>query len=409
MSSKKQDQLAVSSLLVFIIILLSFSIAVNLISCRQQKAEWPGTVEEVDGITLVNNPEAPYYGEFIPELEEDLIIGNEDDKNYLFYRARAIALDSEKNIYVVDMGNHRVQKFDDRGNYLQTIGRKGQGPGEFSAPLSICFDAQENLYVREYRKIQVFDKNGEFMRSFPLDHYLVDFAADDKGSLLGYCDLRQRDSALRGIVKMDSQGKIIKNIAEYNDLGIKIIVGEAATFTLSPNHAYTPRLHFAPLGSNRYVYGYASEYLLHVIDNEGNPIMRIRMEDVPVSITQKDKEYIITKACQSVERNQIPISRKLVEETIHFGKHRAFYDRLIPDDRNRLYIQRVKSVFDESDAFDFDTFSREGYCLYRVRFPFSPEIIDNGRVYDIYTNEETGEVRIRRYRITNWDQIKAGI
>lgn len=386
-----------------------FIVFLSVMSCGPQKAEWKGTVEEVDGITLVNNPETPYYGEFIPVLEEDLTIGKEDDDNYLFFRAIAIALDSEKNIYVVDMGNYRVQKFDDQGNYLQTIGRKGQGPGEFGGPMGVCFDTQGNLYVREYKKIQVFDRYGDFIRSFPLSHYLVDYAVDDEGFLLGYSDLRQRDSALRGIVKMDSQGKIIANIAEYNDLGIKIVVGENATFTLSPQHAYTPRLHFAVLGPNRYVYGYASEYLLHVIDNEGKPILKIRKEDIPVPITQKDKEYIITSACESLERRKIPISKKLVEETVHFEKHRAFFKKIITDDRDRLYVQRVKSVFDESGAFDFDIFSRDGYCLYRVRLPFSPEIIDNGRVYDIHTNEETGDVRIKRYKITNWDQIKTGI
>lgn len=378
-------------------------------ACGPQRAEWTGTIEEVDGITLVNNPEAPYYGEFIPELEEDLSIGKEDDDNYLFFRAVAVALDGEKNIYVVDMGNYRVQKFDDQGKYLQTIGGKGQGPGEFSGPMGICFDNLGNLYVREYKKIQVFDRYGDFIRSFPLDHNLVDYAVDDEGCLLGYSDLRQRDPALRGIVKMDSDGKIADNIAEYNDPGIRIVIGENATFTLSPQHAYTPRLHFIALDPNTYVYGYSSEYLLQVIDNQGKPIMTIRKEDVPVPITQKDKEFIITSACESLERRKIPISRKLVEETIHFEKHRAFFKKIIFDDRNRLYVQRVQSVFDESDAFDFDIFSGDGYCLYRVRLPFSPEIIDSGRVYDIHTNEETGEVRINRYKIKNWEQIKTGI
>jgi hypothetical protein len=385
------------------------AVSLLLTACGPQTAEWTGTIEEVDGITLVNNPDVPYYGEFIPELEGDLTIGKENDDNYLFFRAVAVALDGEKNIYVVDMGNYRIQKFDDRGEYLQTIGGKGQGPGEFSGPMGICFDSQGNLYVREYKKIQVFDRYGEFVRSFPMDHHLVDYAVDDEGCLQGYSDLRQRDSALRGIVKMDPDGKIIENIAEYNDPGIRIVIGENATFTLSPQHAYTPRLHFVALGPKRYVYGYASEYLLHVIDNQGTPIMRIRKQDVPVPITKKDKEYIITSVCESLERRKIPISQKLVEETVHFEKHRAFFKKIISDDRNRLYVQRVKSVFDETNAFDFDIFGRDGYCLYRVRFPFSPEIIDSGRVYDIHTNEETGEVKIKRYKIKNWEQIKTGI
>ena len=30
--------------------------SILLISCRQQKSEWQGTIEEVDGVTVVKNP-----------------------------------------------------------------------------------------------------------------------------------------------------------------------------------------------------------------------------------------------------------------------------------------------------------------------------------------------------------------
>jgi hypothetical protein len=64
-------------------------------------------------------------------LEEDLIIGREDDENYMFYRVKNIEVDNQGNIYVLDAGSHRVQKYDKDGNYLLTIGKRGQGPGEF--------------------------------------------------------------------------------------------------------------------------------------------------------------------------------------------------------------------------------------------------------------------------------------
>jgi hypothetical protein len=99
----------------------------------------------------------------------------------------------------------------------------------------------------------------------------------------------------------------------------------------------------------------------------------------------------------------------MVEETIYLRKNRAFYSKIIADDKQRLYVQSVKSVFDETDELEFDIFSRDGYYLYKVKFPFSPEIIDRGHLYDIYTNEETGEVRIKRFKIANWNQIKNGI
>ena len=390
-------------------IILLLPVFIMLVSCEQQKAEWKGIIEEVDGVTIVKNPEIPFHGELILDLEEDISIGNEKDENYLFYRVRGIALDSEENIYVADSGNYRIQKFDRDGKYLQTIGRKGEGPGEFRRPLGICFNAENNLYVLESRKMQIFNKLGEFKKSFHFDVYLADFAVDNEGNILGYADLNPRDPAIRGIIKMDSQGKTIKKIAEFTDRGIQIIITDYATFTLSPNHAYSPRLQFAALGQNKYIYGYSSDYLLQLIDNEGNPILRITKEESSQSITQKEKKYIIDRTCETLESRNIKIPRKKVEETLYFRSHCAYFNKILSDDRQRMYVQRVKSVFDESTRIEFDIFNKEGYYLYKISLPFSPEIIKHGCIYDIQTPEETGEVKAKRYHIKNWDQIKEAI
>ena len=43
--------------------------------CSSQKSEWKGTIEVVDGITVVKNPKEPMYGEDVCILAEDLSIG----------------------------------------------------------------------------------------------------------------------------------------------------------------------------------------------------------------------------------------------------------------------------------------------------------------------------------------------
>jgi len=67
-------------------IALFFSASIMLVSCGEQKAGWKGTIEEENGVTTIKNPKEPYYGELHLDLEEDLVIGREDDENYQFYR-----------------------------------------------------------------------------------------------------------------------------------------------------------------------------------------------------------------------------------------------------------------------------------------------------------------------------------
>jgi len=38
---------------------------------------------------------------------------------------------------------------------------------------------------------------------------------------------------------------------------------------------------------------------------------------------------------------------------------------------------------------------------------FTPEVIRNGYIYDIYYSEESNEISIKKYKIINWSNIKS--
>ncbi len=93
-----------------------------------------------------------------------------DDENYWFYKPCDIAGDSEGNLYVLDGGNHRVQKFDNQGKYLKTFGRSGQGPGEFQRPLSIEIGEDGHVYIADWDncRLEVFSSQGKYVGSIKL-------------------------------------------------------------------------------------------------------------------------------------------------------------------------------------------------------------------------------------------------
>jgi hypothetical protein len=85
-----------------------------------------------------------------------------------------VAFDSDDNIYISDgYRNSRVAKYDRNGNWLATWGSHGTGgpqadqnPSQFNTPHNIGIDRQNNVYVadRNNRRIQVFDRDGNFER-----------------------------------------------------------------------------------------------------------------------------------------------------------------------------------------------------------------------------------------------------
>lgn len=86
----------------------------------------------------------------------------EDDGQFIF--PATIDIDSSGNVYVVDVINARVQKFDPAGNHLLTIGKLGGKAGNFYRPKGVAVDDAGNVYVSDsfLGVVQVFGPDGEF-------------------------------------------------------------------------------------------------------------------------------------------------------------------------------------------------------------------------------------------------------
>jgi len=90
--------------------------------------------------------------------------GESGNGNGEFYNPQNLATDSDGNVYVTDLGNRRVQKFDNNGIFLKTWGTAGSEPGQFNSISGIAVD-QNSVYVvdNQLNKIQKFDLDGKFV------------------------------------------------------------------------------------------------------------------------------------------------------------------------------------------------------------------------------------------------------
>jgi hypothetical protein len=70
-------------------------------------------------------------------------------------------------LYVADSVANDVKVFDERGQRVNTIGRPGDGDGEFNAPTHVAF-TEGHLYVTDTlnNRVQVFDAEGKRVRGF---------------------------------------------------------------------------------------------------------------------------------------------------------------------------------------------------------------------------------------------------
>ena len=74
----------------------------------------------------------------------------------------------ENNVYVVDERQHTIQKFDNNGNFVSKWGEFGTEYGQFNKPQGITIDSNGIIYVADSKnhRIQQFTADGEFLSSF---------------------------------------------------------------------------------------------------------------------------------------------------------------------------------------------------------------------------------------------------
>ena len=404
-------------------------LAITAVACfifigtaEKQKPQWKGKIEYEDGIKVIKNPRDPLYGEIEFDLEEDLSIGNEEDENYMFYNVGMPAVDSKGNILVFERGNYRIQKFDKDGKYLQSIGRQGQGPGEFERPSSLLYlDTEDNIYVEDSGKIHVFNKDGEFRNTIilaefgrPISGY---FGITSEGDVIAHTisrgkrrsDLPMDHETFFNIDLINSEGKVINAIANFlREKSSPLRSGTRFTF---PNNQHMTRLCLCQLNENLSVYGFGSDYRLYIINSTGNIVYRIEKDEPPHPLTKKDIDKVLDRFMESQKKRkrETMFSRKKVRRAMNFPKYKPFFSDILSDNKGRIYVKSFKSRFDEEKNNHYDLFCKDGYYIYKATIPILYPIIKNGCVYATEYDQETGYAKVKRYKIKNWEQIKEGI
>jgi hypothetical protein len=120
------------------------------------------------------------------------------DEAQAFHEPTDIEVGTDGFIYILDAGNSRIQVFDDTGKFINTIGREGKGPGEFTYPVDLAIDNQNNLAISESMgRVQILDSKGAYKKGFkPTDTFPGELAVNQEGILFLYNGGRSKINAV---------------------------------------------------------------------------------------------------------------------------------------------------------------------------------------------------------------------
>jgi hypothetical protein len=131
-------------------ILVAITLLLGLQLCPHagEAAEWRGTEELEDGVRHVRNPAEAMLGSAVYDPEELWRLGGSSEADEeLFGIVGDVLIDGRKNVYILDSQLSEVRVFDIHGEYVRTIGREGEGPGEFRYPIDMLFLPDGTLAV----------------------------------------------------------------------------------------------------------------------------------------------------------------------------------------------------------------------------------------------------------------------
>lgn len=356
-------------------IILFLSVFMMTVSYGQQKAEWKGKVEKKDGISVIKNPKKPMYGADVFSLEEELSIGEaEGSEEYMFSEIQTVAVDEEENIYVVDAKESHIKVFDKNGEYLRTIGKKGQGPGEIGRPRGIQLTHPKELMVNDFRnrRISFFSTNGEFIRSINMGKIFA---------LRLFCDSNENYIVSTYVIDPPNTSYEIKKFdSNFN------LLDTIATIPGPNPSAFNPFLpiFYCRLGENdNIIYGYPKDYELQIINPEGKVMKKIVKKYDPVEVTEEEKEEYT---------EDLPSQIKL-----DFSKYHSAYYRFTLDDEGKIFVQTWEKEEGKEGNYH-DVFDKEGRYIAKIFLKTIPHVWKNRKLYTIEEDED-GFQMVKRYKV----------
>ena len=257
-------------------------------ACGGKKAAWQGKITEKDGVVIVSNPKKPLYENAEIKIVQDLKIGvPEGDQEYLFTEIADLAVDDDGNIYAIDLKGDDVRVFDRNGHFLRTVGRPGQGPGEFSGAGNLHVSSNGEIMVTSEgsRSIKYFAPTGQYRRQYLLKafspikvdydsagvYYIMDFSMEPPGFKLSRLDSRTEESSVLATWAMPMPDP--KRVSIFD-----------------------PIMSFAVMPDDRLLYGCPTEgYEILIFDAQGHLQKRILKDWDPNPVTDEERQAIVNE------------------------------------------------------------------------------------------------------------------
>ena len=333
---------------------ITLSVAV-IVNCAKKEDVKTYEQYEENGVKITKNNGIPADSTLELNLKKVFTINNQVDSITKLMTPVSIIEDKDQNIYVLDFKERDIKKFNNLGEFQKTIGREGQGPGEFHYP-AIMFINNDTLtvYNNGSRKISKFNLDGKFYYEKAING-------------LGITDSRQSPNGKNLIYHYTGHkmGKINYDLIVVDLVKMKkVSTLDSLRFTMEEFMAgkFYPADEEVPycIGNEMIYLSDGTDYQYKFIgyDLEGNKNEEVKKPYRKVRYKDTEKDEYISKKASTIRKNKDDVKAPEFKKAIH-AIHVDKYGRV-------LVIPIIDHKIDEEGVY-IDIF-KDGIFLNRVDY-----------------------------------------
>jgi hypothetical protein len=315
-------------------------------------------------------------------VQKVLEIGRED---LVFASIVSIVEDEDTNFYVLDRMEHKVYKFSPEGKAVLSFGQKGQGPGDFQNPHLIAYSPEKQIIVADdLYNLSFLKRDGSFIKRIHLDGRLgVGYIGEDRFYAWNW------EEQGRSQVLVDSRNDIVETFFQVPRESFSATAPDSSGRLVMFNYSraeFTPALLFAHFGRYSAV-GIGDTYGIHILDEMGKTIGRIRRDIKAKAFSKKEKKYFERDIEEYGKERSWPRSviRDLLEK---IPDKRIYFDQVLLTEKYVFVFRIRKNILEDAGLIPVDIFAIDGEFLGEAVIGETPLYISDEYMYFVRSDED---------------------
>ncbi len=344
------------------------------------------------------NKDKPLKGTWDFNLKKVWEVGSGGEE--LLIRCGQIRTDSDGNIYMMELKHGKIFKFDKNGKFVTTIGKRGEGPGEFRMAFSFFIVGDEIIVPTMGGMFQYFGKDGKFNKQINTGRFVFPRSYLNKDSFIWVkSDNEGRGKKPELISIYDMNTKKSENIKSISPE--ELLTARKGGMVLMIKDSQTTAGVVLTLQGKDIIYGKSDKYKFMKIDLKGKELSSFSLEGRKrKSISEKFKR----KRFENISLNGGRMPKEMIDQmTKGMPDIATYFNRIFIGKNGLIYV--LISDLENENGQEVDIFSPEGKYLYsgEIKIEDGSKInssiaFHNNMIY-MFVEDDEGESSLIKYKV----------